>query len=226
MTSSFRTNTFVIRLAILALTFLTAPFSVIAQNRPALTAPERYRLQTGDVIEVQYRYTPEFNDTVTVQPDGFVTLPVVGDVKVGGLTVEQALAALLEKARVKFKDPELSLKLKEFERPFISVFGEVEKPGRLELHGTMTAVEALAAAGGLKDSAKHSQVVLFRKIDAEWAEAKEMDMKEGLAKRNLSEDLRLRPGDLLYVPKNKISKVERVMRIVNLGYPLTLLLRR
>ena len=210
MTSPYKPNLFVFRLAIFALAFLILPFSLTAQNRPTLTAPERYRLQTGDVIEVQYRYTPEFNDTVTVQPDGYVTLPLVGDVKVGELTLEQARATLLEKAKVKLKDPELSIKLKEFERPFISIFGEVEKPGRIELHGTMTIAEALAAVGGFKDSAKDSQVVLFRKVDAEWAEAKEIDMKDGLAKRNLSEDLKLRPGDLLYVPKNKISKVERV----------------
>jgi len=226
MTISINTYIFIVRSALLALIILATPLGLTAQDRPTLTSPERYRLQAGDVIEVQYRLTPEFNDTVAVQPDGYITLPMIGDVKIGGLTLDQTRAALLEKAQVKLKDPELNVKLREFERLFITVFGEVERPGRIELRGAMTAVEALAAAGGFKDSAKHSQVVLFRKLNADWAEAKEIDLKGSLGKRDLAEDLNLRPGDLVYVPKNRISKVERVMKIVSLGAPVSLLLRR
>ena len=58
----------------------------------------RYRLQPSDVLEVHYRYTPEFDQTVTVQPDGFVTLQIVGDLKLQGLTLEQVKGGILEKA--------------------------------------------------------------------------------------------------------------------------------
>src|SRR5881398_3223417 len=51
---------------------------------------ERYKLVPGDVIDIAYRYTPEFNQTVTIQPDGFVGLQIVGDIKLGGLTLEDA----------------------------------------------------------------------------------------------------------------------------------------
>ncbi len=197
-----------------------------AQERPVLKTAERYRLQAGDILEVQYRYTPEFNDLVTIQPDGYVTLPLLGDIRFGGLNLEQARALIFEKAKVRLKDPEINLKLKEFVTPFVTVFGEVDKPGRVELHGKLTVVEALAVAGGFKDTAKHSQVVLFRKVDDEWAEAKEIDVKENMSKRTLTEDLTLRPGDLLYIPQNRISKIERVVRLSSLLSPLNLLLRR
>ena len=81
-------------LLIIAICFLAGAGAAVAQQQvaPRLTTvtEERYRLQPGDVFEVQYRYSPEFNQTVTVQPDGYVSLEVGGDLKVAGLTIEQA----------------------------------------------------------------------------------------------------------------------------------------
>src|ERR1035437_7958173 len=68
----------------------------------------RYRLQPTDVLEIHYRYTPEFDQTVTVQPDGFVPLQIVGDLKLQGLTLDQVKAALLAKAGLRLKDPEIT----------------------------------------------------------------------------------------------------------------------
>src|SRR5262245_15187194 len=118
-------------LLLLALVMLSGTASLTAQDRPTLATPARYRVQAGDVLEVQYRYTPEFNDTITIQPDGYATLPLIGDVVLGGLTLDQVHKVILEKAAAKLKEPELNVKLREFERPTISVFGEVEKPGRI-----------------------------------------------------------------------------------------------
>src|SRR6202167_4348044 len=73
----------------------------------------RYRLQPTDVLEIHYRYSPEFDQTVTVQPDGFVTLQIVGDLKLQALTLEQAKAAILEKASLRLKEPEVTLVLKD-----------------------------------------------------------------------------------------------------------------
>src|SRR5258708_24175752 len=95
----------------------------------------RYRIQPSDVIEVQYRYTPEYNYTATIQPDGFAALQIVGDVKVAGLTVEEAAAAISIKAGERLRNPEVSVTLKEFVRPYFTVAGEVGHPGRFDLKG-------------------------------------------------------------------------------------------
>ena len=125
----------------------------------------RYRLQPTDIVEVHYRYTPEFDQTITVQPDGFVTLQIIGDLKLQGLTLEQVKAALLEKASLRLKDPEITLVLKDFEKPYFVVGGEVGSPGKFEMRGQVTALQAIAMAGGFKTaSAKHSQVILFRRV--------------------------------------------------------------
>src|SRR3954468_21085929 len=85
------------------------PVSLAAQNQtpPRLTTvtQERYRLQPGDVLEVQFRYSPEFNQTVTVQPDGFIAMEIGGDLKVAGLTVEQTKEAILKQATTRLQEP-------------------------------------------------------------------------------------------------------------------------
>src|SRR2546422_3919608 len=88
------------------------------QRPPRLTTvtEERYRLQPGDVLEVQFRYSPEFNQTVTVQPDGYVSLEIGGDIKVAGMTVEQTRLAILRKASARLQDPVATVILKEFQK--------------------------------------------------------------------------------------------------------------
>jgi polysaccharide biosynthesis/export protein len=176
-----------------------------------------YRLQSGDTIEVQYRYTPEYNGTAVVQPGGYVNLPFVGDIKVQGLTVLEAQNAIVENASVRLNEPEVTVLLKDYVRPYFVVAGEVGHPGRLEMHGDVTAMEAIAMSGGFKDSSKHSQVVLVRKYNKEMAEITVLDLKAMIRKKNFSEDVRLMPGDMLVVPQNNVSKMERYVRWTQVG---------
>jgi polysaccharide export outer membrane protein len=178
----------------------------------------RYHLQPNDVIEIQYRYTPEYNQTASVQPDGFVTLQLIGDVKLEGLTLDQARTSILERASTRLRDPELFLLLKDYEKSHFVVGGEVANPGRFELRGHMTAVEAIAMAGGFKTlSAKHSQVILFRRLDSENGETRTLNLKKIMNTPMLEEDVILRPGDMLLVPQNQISKIERFIKWANVG---------
>jgi polysaccharide biosynthesis/export protein len=186
----------------------------------------RYRIQPSDVIEVQYRYTPEYNHTAAIQPDGFAALQVVGDVKVAGLTVEEAAAAIALKASERFRNPEVTVTLKEFIKPFFTVAGEVNHPGRFDIRGRMTAVEAIAISGGFKESSKRTTVILLRQTGADMAEVKVLDLKKFMTAKAIEEDVTLRSGDLLVVPQNAISRLEPLMRIGNTGlYGLGLALR-
>src|ERR1700722_9081508 len=78
----------------------------------------RYKLHAGDVIALDYRYTPEFNQTVTIQPDGYVTLNVVGAIKVAGLTVDEAHDQIVSQASSRLNKPELGITLKDFQHPY------------------------------------------------------------------------------------------------------------
>jgi polysaccharide export outer membrane protein len=116
-------------------------------------------------------------------------------------------------------DPEITLTLTDFVRPSCTVIGQVGAPGKFELHGTVTAIDAIAMAGGLKDSAKHSQVILFRRVDGEMASTRILNLKRLMNAKHphLEEDVVLEPGDLLVVPKNTVSKIADYIHWVSVG---------
>jgi len=200
---------------LLLLTFTPAIFG---QNAGFADRDPRYRLQPADVLEVRYRYTPEFDQTVAVQPDGFANLQIVGDVKLQGLTLEQGKAAILEKAGRRLREPEITLALKDFEKPFFVVGGEVASPGKFEMRGPVTALQAIAMAGGFKTaSAKHSQVILFRRVGPDLAKTEILDFKAAMSPSRPESLPDLHPGDTLIVPQNRISKIERYVKLANMG---------
>jgi len=206
---------------LIAISLLTVPLVAHAQDQrpPRLTTvtEERYRLQPGDVLEIQYRYSPEFNQTVTVQPDGYITLEVGGDLKVAGMTVDQLRQAILKKASTRLQDPIATVILKEFQKPYFVVAGEVAQPGKIEMRERVTAIQAIMLAGGMKETAKSSQVVVFRKINSDIAEVKLLNLKTIRRTSDLENDLTLQPGDMVFVPRDKISKIERFMRLASVA---------
>jgi polysaccharide biosynthesis/export protein len=170
-----------------------------------------YRLQPSDVVEITFTVAPEFNQTLTVQPDGYVALKDAGLVEAQGLNIAE-FGSAVEKAYAGYlHDPQAAIALKEFEKPYFIVGGEVGKPGKYELRSDTTVVEAVQIAGGLTQQAKHSQVVLFRRVDGELMEARLLNLKKLLKQKDLKEDAHLRPGDLVYVPQNSISKISRFL---------------
>jgi polysaccharide biosynthesis/export protein len=177
----------------------------------------RYRLRSGDSFDVTFQFQPEFNQTLVVQPDGFVTLRDVGDLQVQGLTIPQVRAALAKSYDPILQSPRISIVLKDFEKPFFIAGGEVQHPGKFELRSDTTAAEALEIAGGLTDSAKHSQVFLFHRVSDDLYETKKIDIKHILSKGDLSEDAHLQPGDMLFVPKSTIAKIGRFIPRSNIG---------
>ena len=213
-------------IAIFAGLTLSAPVVIRAQDArpPQLTTvtEERYRLQPGDVMEIQYRYSPEFNQTVTVQPDGYVSLEVGGDLKVAGLTIEQTRQTILRRASARLREPVATIVLKEFQRPYFVVSGEVAQPGKIEMRERVTAIQAIMLAGGMKETARSSQVVVFRRINSsDMAEVKLLNLKSIRRTSDLENDLTLQPGDMVYVPRDKISKIERFMKLASVAAFMT-----
>jgi len=204
---------------IIVIALIAFPVSLAAQvqtpPRLSTVTEERYRLQPGDVLEVQFRYSPEFNQTVTVQPDGYITLEIAGDLKIAGFTINQTREAILRQARTRLQDPVATVLLKEFQRPYFVVSGEVVQPGKIEMRERVTAIQAIMLAGGMKETAKSSQIVVFRKINSDMAEVKLLNLKSIKQTSDLENDLTLQAGDMVYVPRDKLSKVERFMKIAS-----------
>jgi polysaccharide export outer membrane protein len=178
----------------------------------------RYAVQAGDTFDLSFEYSPEFNQTVTVQSDGFVTLREIGDVYVSGLTFPEVGRALSEKYGPILYQPKISVMPRDIQKRYFIAAGEVAKPGKYELRGETTVQQAIAMAGGFaQDRAKHSEVVLFRRTGDTLALGRVVDVKKMLKQRDLREDLFLKPGDLIFVPQNTWSKVRQFVPVPGVG---------
>jgi polysaccharide biosynthesis/export protein len=93
----------------------------------------------------------------------------------------------------------------------------VGRPGKYDLRSPTTVVQAIAVAGGFTEQSRHSQVVVFRTVTTGVVEAHVLNVKAMLASRNLEEDFELQPGDMLFVPQNRISKIRKFLPVSSLS---------
>ena len=190
---------------------------------PSSTDPEtewmhwtsgRYRITPGDVLEFTFPFVPELNQTVAVQPDGYITLKDIVDLRVQGRTVAQVKADVLTAYTPFVRDPKVTLTLKQFEAPYFVASGEVTKPGRYELRGATTVTQALAVAGGATGKANVSKVLLLRRHAGDDVEVTQVNVTRMYAKHDMSEDPLLRPGDAIVVPKSAFGKLAPVLDVL------------
>jgi protein involved in polysaccharide export with SLBB domain len=171
------------------------------------TAP--YHLCESDVLSLRFPLTPEFNQTARVGPDGFVGLEEVGEVSVEGLTIDEASEAIQSAYAGILRAPVISIELQQFNGPYFIASGEVNNPGKYDLRGYTSVTDAVAIAGGFRESAKLSKVLLFRRTGDEWNQVKAINVKQILKGRSLGADSEVRTGDMLVVSRSALSKMKK-----------------
>lgn len=186
-----------------------------------VNSDSRYRLRPGDSFDVDFDLSPEFNQTVSVQPDGYGSFKGVGSIPVQGKTVAELTDAIRKAYAHILHDPVVVVTPKDFEKPYFVAAGEVTRPGQYDLRSNLTILEALAVAGGPSANAKISKIVLYRRTNGGF-QGKVFNLKKLLASRNLSEDPELKPGDLLYVPQSISSRFRPFLPTASMGafYPV------
>ena len=122
----------------------------------------RYRMTPGDVLEFRFPFVPELDQTVTVQPDGFISLKEIPDVKVQGRTLDELKASVVTAYQPVVREPSFTVTLTQFEKPYFVASGQVKTPRRYELRGATTVTQALAFAGGTVSGADLPEVLLVR----------------------------------------------------------------
>jgi protein involved in polysaccharide export with SLBB domain len=168
----------------------------------------RYRICRSDVLVLSFPLSPELNQKVIVQPDGFISLQNAGYIHVEGLTAAGVVDAVKKAYAGTLHDPIVDLDLADFQKPFFTVLGQVGKPGQYDLRYDITVTQAIAVAGGFAAAGK-TQVFLYRAVSSNWAEVRELKLKDLLNGKNITEDVHLRPGDMIFVPEKAITKFQR-----------------
>jgi polysaccharide biosynthesis/export protein len=183
---------------------------------PAEPAPEsglptelpQYRLQIGDVLQVRLPLTPEFNDEVTIRPDGRISTSFVNDADAYNQTVPALTAVLREAYARDMRDPHLSVIVKSFAPYRIYVAGEVTLPGEYTTQGpNLTLSQAIARAGGLKLSGESDDIFILRRgphDEPEFLATKYRSIMRGI---DPAADVRLARYDVVFVPRTSIAEL-------------------
>jgi len=166
--------------------------------RPA--APNGYVIGVDDVLSILFWREKDLSaPEITVRPDGKVTLPLLNDVQAAGLTPEQLRDTVLDAARKYVEDPNPTVIVKEIKSRKVFITGQVEKPGPYPLNGTVTVLQLIATAGGLRDFADGKNISVIRVRDGKQS-VFEFNYQDLLKKRYLSQNIELTPGDTVVVP--------------------------
>ena len=187
------------------------------ERRTFATRKPRYHINSNDLMEVKFRFTPEFDQEVRVQPDGFIPVIDAGEIHVAGLTVEEIKASLRQAYAGKLREPVISVTLKEFAKPYFVVGGQVKTAGKYDLVGQVYLSEAIAMAGGFERGANKKEIMLFRRVSNKWTEVKKVDLRKTLKKGQIEEDILLRDRDSLYISGSKVGSFSRFLEVTQLG---------
>jgi polysaccharide biosynthesis/export protein len=191
-----------------------APASLSAKQCAAGAEIERagtedlgYIIQPSDQLDLDFYLNSEFNDSVTVRPDGKITLRLIGDVQAGGLTPGQ-LAERLDKAYSnELQQPGAAVHVKNMPSHVVYVDGQVTKPGEIRLEAGMTALQAIADSGGLTPDAA-SEAVLIRRDACGSPTGSKIDLDAAQSHPDKGEDVALAPRDILLVPRSGIANLD------------------
>lgn len=171
-----------------------APSPAEEQSANPLSGP--YRVGVEDLLEVLVWDEPDLSRTVTVRPDGMITVPLIGDVKAAGLTTDEIREQLATALARLVREPNVTVIVQEIRSYRVFVLGEVNLQGVLEFRRPTRLLQALASAGGLTTYSK-KQVTVVRELHGRQVRI-EVDLKPLLG--GVSQDnLLLEPGDTLLV---------------------------
>lgn len=179
---------------------------------------ETYRLTKYDVIDIQIIGLPEgagMSD-VMIGPDGYAQLPYVGSVKLAGLSLDEAKEVLVERIGKYLRFPDMSLIMKAYGPRKVYVMGEVGTPGIHELAAdNLNAYAALSSAGGIKRRGRSTQVQVLRVV-GDTMYYKTLNIKNYIKKHDLTQNVVLQDGDIVYVPRSNAIKIdEDILPYVN-----------
>jgi protein involved in polysaccharide export with SLBB domain len=183
----------------------TPPIAAAAPaGRPPLVAP--YLIQPGDALDIKFFYNPELNETVTVRPDGFISLQLVNEVKAAGLQPSQLNETLTQLYARELKKPVIAVIVKTFAGQRVYVGGEVGQQGLITMPAGLTALQAVMQAGGFKNTAQPSETLVIRKGPDSRPIPVRVDLNTMLSGSTAGQDFRLQPDDIVYVPKSSIAQ--------------------
>jgi protein involved in polysaccharide export with SLBB domain len=169
---------------------------------------QTYHIQPGDHLAVSFYLSPEFNDEVPVGPDGRITLRLIGSIPAAGMTPSELAGQIDKDYLSELRSPDVAVIVKNMPGRQVYVQGQVNHPGAFPLEPGMTALQALADAGGVTQDAADSNVVLIRRDACGRPTGERLDLASAVDDPGKGEDAALLPYDVLVVPRSRIANMD------------------
>lgn len=166
---------------------------------------QAYRFYPGDKFRMDVRTAPELSAELTIAPDGRITLPTIGPVMAAGQTVRQLQATLENSYGNELRDPAMVITPTEFGSQKVFVGGEVKQAGVFELPGEIDVLQAILLAGGWTNESQPTKVIVMRRQPGGEMMTRVVDVRNGLARRDLYDIGPLRRFDVVYVTRSPIA---------------------
>jgi len=174
-----------------------------------------YVVDQPDTLSIEYPNAPELNRQVVVRQDGMVTLPILGDVEVGGMTPEEIAARLREEYGRYYREINPMVTVTEFNSKKVFVYGEIRgREGAHPYTGEQTVADLLGSLGGFDRVTAAPTKVRVIRGDPENPEIYKVDFIKLIREGDKTQDLFLAENDVVYVPPNAFGKAGHVLDIV------------
>ncbi len=171
-----------------------------------------YRLQPGDRVEIHSQFHDQLSGDATIGPDGQLAIPALGHFQAVGLTADELATEVTRRASLTYREPQITVAVKEFTTYRAYIGGEVKKPGYVVLKPGMTTLRAAMERGGFTYSARLDSVLHIAWNAQGGYSAKRLDLRRVLETGDTTQDLALGPNDVVYVPATWITNADLWVR--------------
>lgn len=172
-----------------------------------------YLIQPDDQLDIVVSSAPELSRTLTVGPDGRIVMPMSQPIMAAGRSFVQVQQLLRTELSKQLRDPTVAVTPRAYAPQQIFVGGEVGQPGTYTIPGQIGAIEAIFMAGGIRPTARTSQVAVLRRAPNGGMMMRTVNIRNGLLNiREYNDNMQLKRGDIIYVPQTTLAEVGTFMQ--------------
>ncbi|HWW88215.1 MAG TPA: polysaccharide biosynthesis/export family protein [Vicinamibacterales bacterium] len=164
-----------------------------------VTPPSDYVIGPDDVLSIVYWRDKDMTGDVVVRPDGKISMPLLNEMQAAGLSPAQLKDRLVEESKKYIEDPTVTVVVKQINSRKVFITGEVGKPGPYPLMESMTVLQLISVAGGLKEYANGKKIVILRTENGRQL-SYPFNYKDVVTRKNLRQNIELKPGDTVIIP--------------------------
>lgn len=179
---------------------MTALIAALALfTHPSSAAEVPYTILPGDILQISVWHEEGLDREVLVLPDGTISFPLIGTLKIDGYTTQETQTTVKQKLKQLIPDASVTVTIKSALGHTVSVIGQVTKPGEFVMGRRMTVMQALSQAGGLTPYASESRIIILHKENGVETSIK-FPYSAVIKGNELDKDITLSPGDVVVVP--------------------------